>query len=89
MKAFISNYLDIDNKRCIHDSNSLKVLRELREKFVILKPDKGQDIVLVNHGDYVKSMQRIFDDASKFRIEKDSTITRLTTVDIMQKRRNY
>ena len=37
--------------------------------------------MLVNHGDYVSSMQRIFDNASKFKkIEEDPTITRLTTV---------
>ena len=37
--------------------------------------------MLVDHRDYVKSMQGIFDDASKFKkIEKDPTITRLTTV---------
>ena len=43
--------------------------------------DKGQGTVLVNHGDYVNSMKRIFKDASKFKkIEKDLTITRLTTV---------
>ena len=53
LKAFTFNNLDIDDKRYIHDSKSLKVLRELREKFVILKPDKGQGIVLVNHRDYV------------------------------------
>ena len=56
LKAFTFNYLDIGDKRHIHDSKSFKVLRELREKFVILKPDKGQGIVLVNHGDYVNSM---------------------------------
>ena len=81
LKAFTFNYLDINDKRYIHDSKSLKVLRELHEKFVILKPDKGQGLVLVNHGDYVSSMQRIFDNASKFKkIEEDPTITRLTTV---------
>ena len=81
VSAFTFDYLDIDNKRYIHDSKSLKVLRESRQKFVILKPDKGQIVVLVDHRDYVNSMQGIFDDASKFKkIEKDPTITRLTTV---------
>ena len=67
LKAFTFNYLDIDDKRYIQDSKSLKVLRELCEKFVILKPDKGQGIVLIDHGDYINSMQIIFDDASKFK----------------------
>ena len=40
-----------------------------------------QGIVLVDHGDYVNSVQIIFDDACKFeKIEKDPTIIRLTTV---------
>ena len=81
LSAFTFDYLDIDDKRYIHDSKSLKVLRESRQKFVILKPDKGQIAVLVDHRDYVNSMQGIFDEASKFKkIEKDPTITRLTTV---------
>ena len=37
--------------------------------------------MLVNHGDYVNSLQRRFGDASKFKkIGKDPTITHLTTV---------
>ena len=37
--------------------------------------------MLVNHGDYANSMQRIFDDAAKLNnIEKHPTVTRLTTV---------
>ena len=60
LKAFAFNYLDIDDKRYIYNSKSLKVLRQFREKFVILKPDKGQGIVLVNHADYVNLMERMF-----------------------------
>ena len=77
LNAFTFNYVDINDKRCIHDNKSLKVLWELREKFVILKADKGQGIVLVNYGDYVNSVQRTVDDASKLqKIKKDPTITR-------------
>ena len=42
LQAFTFNYLDIDDKRYFHDSKLLSVLRKLREKFVILKPDKGE-----------------------------------------------
>ena len=74
LSAFTFDYLDIDDKRYIHDSKSLNVLRESRQKFVILKPDKGQIVVLVDHRDYVNSMQGMFDEASKFKkIEKDYT----------------
>ena len=37
--------------------------------------------MLVNHGDYVNSIQRIFNNTSKFKkIEKDPAITRVTTL---------
>ena len=81
LKAFTFNYLDIDDKRYFHDSKLLSVLRKLREKFVILKPDKGQRIVLLRHEDYANSLQRIFDDPSKFKkIKQDTTIKKLTTL---------
>ena len=81
LRAFTFNFLDIHDKSYIHDSKFLKVFSELREKFVILKPDKGQGTVLVTRGYYVNSIQRIFHDASKFKkIEKYPTIIRLTTV---------
>ena len=41
MSAFTFDYLDIDNKRYIHDSKSLKVLRESRQKLNLIK-DKVQ-----------------------------------------------
>ena len=48
---------------------------------MILKPDKGQGIVLLRLEDYVNSLQRIFDDPSKFKkIKQDTTINRLTTL---------
>ena len=50
LSAFTFDYLDIDDKHYIHDSKSLKVLRESRQKFVILKPDKRQSVVLVDQG---------------------------------------
>ena len=75
------NYLDIGDKGYFHDSKLLSVLRKLREKFMILKPDKGQGIVLLSHKDYVNSLQRIFDDPSKFKKTKqDTTINRLASV---------
>ena len=81
LKAFTFNYLDTDDKRYFPDGKLLSVLRKLREKFAILKPDKGQGIVLLSHKDYVNSLQRIFDDPSKFKkIKQDPTINRLTTV---------
>ena len=70
LKAFTFNYLDIDDKRHFHDSKLLSDLRKLKEKFVILKPDKRQCTVLLSHEDCINSLQRIFDDPSKFKKTK-------------------
>ena len=49
--------------------------------FAILKPDKGNGIVILNRSDYTKSLRSIFDDKSKFsRLNEDPTDTRLNTL---------
>ena len=50
--------LDIDDKRYFHANKRLKVLWELRNKFAILKPDRGQKMVLTNHYDYISSLRK-------------------------------
>ena len=58
--TFTFKYLDIDDKRYIHGKESFDALQKEREKSVILKPDKGQCIVLVIHNDYISfSAQKI------------------------------
>ena len=56
-------------------------MKQLREKYVILKPDKGNAVVLMNKVDYHNAMNQLFSDKSKFKIIKnDPTLTRLKTV---------
>ena len=66
LKAFTLNYLDIDDRLYFRDNKRLNVLRELRNKFAILKLIKGQG-VLMNHDNYINSLRKIFDDATKFK----------------------
>ena len=81
LKAFVFNYLDIDDRRYFHYNKHLNVLRELRNKFGILKQDKGQGIVLMNHNDYINALRKIFDDSTILKkLTKDPIITRLTTI---------
>ena len=48
---------------------------------MILKPDKGQGIVLLKKEDYTSSMDRIFADKSKFKIvDTDKTISRVANI---------
>ena len=63
--------IEIDDKRFFTDSKMLKVIRNLKERMVIVKPDKGQGVVLIKN---------IFGDESKFRkVDRDPTHTRIGT----------
>ena len=47
---------------------------------MVLKPDKGQDIVLINKTDYYQSLKRLFGDRKKFQVlDHDPSIRNLTT----------
>ena len=47
LRSFVYSYLDVDVKQYAIDSRGLKILRRLKNKCVILKPDKGSGIVLI------------------------------------------
>ncbi|XP_066924963.1 uncharacterized protein [Clytia hemisphaerica] len=78
LKSFTYNYLDLDTKQFRSDQNLIKVVRELRKKCLILKPDKGQGIVLIKNNDYYSLLNGIFNDTSKFKfIDNDPTFSNL------------
>ena len=66
LKSFTHNYLDLDMKQFILNSKLIKILRKIKKRCLILKPDKGQGIVLISRIDYNNSMEQMFGDASKF-----------------------
>lgn len=81
LRSFAFNLIDIDDKRIFKDSKSIKIIKNLRKSLVILKPDKGNGIVLLNQADYVISIQALFHDTSKFKeLKVDPTSTRLNTL---------
>ena len=81
LKAFTYNYLEVDNKQIKMDKKRIQLLKEMPEKFMILKADKGQGVVSLTKEEYVNSIQHIFSDKRKFKIVKDDpTINNLTTV---------
>ena len=45
---------------------------------MILKPDKGQGVVLVNIHDYYRSLENIFGDTTKFRVCSEDPTGRRT-----------
>ena len=81
LRAFTLNILDIDDKNVYLDFKKLKVTKNFRKDVAILKPDKGNDVVLINNIDYYQSLEHLFIDKKKFKqIEKDPTMAQLSTL---------
>ena len=59
----------------------MKVLKDLRKKITILKPDKGRGVVLLKQEDYKICVEILFAYHNNFKCtHKDQTIMRLNTV---------
>ena len=72
----------------------IKILQNIKEKCLILKPDKGQGIVLIDKTGYYNSMERLFTDTRKFTLlQEDPTLRNLSTVETylntLHKRNKY
>ena len=58
----------------------MKIIHQLWKNVAILKPDKGNGIVLLNIKDYSNSVEHSFKDPKKFQIlEIDPTHNEITT----------
>ena len=81
LRALAYNLLDLENQQIFKDSKKLKIIRKLRETTAILKPDKGNGVVIVDIADYYDSLSPIFSDTKKFKKRNDDpTDTRLNTL---------
>ena len=81
LKSFTYSYLDLDSKQFLNDQNHINTIQQLRNKCMILKPDKGQGVVLIDKIDYYNSMERIFNDKKKFKVvNNDPTFRNLASV---------
>ena len=81
IRAFVCNVLDFDNPRIRNGNKKVKCIQELLKDNVILKPDKGEGVVIISRCNYRNSMEALFSDRQRFRIIKeDSTSTRLNSI---------
>ena len=81
LRSLACNFLDFDSKRLKTDSKHILELKNLKAKFAILKPDKGNGIVLMTWTQYYGLLTDIFSDTTKFRkLTTDPTLTQLTTL---------
>ena len=81
LRALAFNLIDIDNPQIYKDIKKRKIIQELRKTTAILKPDKGNGIVIIDINDYVLSLENLFSDNDKFvKITNDPTHTRLDSL---------
>ena len=81
IRSYAFNLIDIDDKNIFKDANKIKIIRHLRKTLVIMKPDKGNGIVLLNKEDYTNSMESLFRDKTKFKqLDSDPTIFQLSSL---------
>ena len=94
LRAFTYNYLEIESRDYELDQKKIRVIRNLKERFAILKPDKGQGVVLLSKDTYTNTVERIFKDKTKFKMLKhDPTLINLENYtkllkDIVKTKRN-
>ena len=75
------NLINIDDHQIYKDQKKIKIIRNLREKVVLLTPDKGNGVVILDKCDYINSMEQLFEDRTKFRVlNEDPTHTRMATL---------
>ena len=81
LRAFTYNYLDLESKDYHLDRKQMNIVQNLTEKFMILEPDKGQGIVLVKKDDYIRNIEFLFSDKTKFQLlDKDANLQSLNTI---------
>ena len=78
LRSFTYNYIDLDLKQFYVDRKRIRILKNMNISFAILKPDKGNGIVILKRSDYIGSVSSIFDNPQKFtKLYSHSTSTRL------------
>ena len=77
LRCLVFNIINIDEKCIFKDQKKIKLLKSLQKTITVLKPDKGNAIVLMDTNDYIHTVENIFGDSNKFKlITDDPTITR-------------
>ena len=62
MRRLAFNSINFEDTPIFKDSKKMKIIQQLRQKVAILKPDKGNGLVLLDNQDYVNSVEQLFKD---------------------------
>ena len=49
------------------DKKELEIIKNVRKELVILKPDKGNEVVLIGTNDHYTATENLFSDKNKFK----------------------
>ena len=75
------NLINIEEQQVYKDKAKIKTIRDLRERVVLLTPDKGNGVVIMDIKEYKDSIHQLFADRRKFRIlSEDPTNTRFISL---------
>ena len=66
LRRLAFNLINFEDARIFKDPKKIKIIQQLRQNVVILKPDKGNSVVLLDNQDYVDSVEQLFKDQAKF-----------------------
>ena len=80
LRCFTYNYIDLDLKEFKLNRNKIRILNNLTANFSILKPNKGNGVVLMIRADYISSVKSLFIDSKFLKLISDLTSTRLTSL---------
>ena len=81
LRAMAFNLINVNDQQVYKDKKRIKIIRDLKEKVVLLSPDKGNGVVIMDIQDYQHSMQHLFADRTKFRIlQEDPTNKRFASL---------
>ena len=89
LRAMAFSLIDLENKQIFKDKKKLDIIKNLRKELVILKPDKGNGIVLLNTNDYNNGVEKLFQKKLKFKqFLEDLIPSRLSSVQRYLKKLN-
>ena len=81
LRGLTFNLINIEDTRIYKDSNKVKIIQELCKHVTILKPGKGNGIVLFEIKDYTDSVVHLFKGRKNFQIlDTNPTITRMKSL---------
>ena len=75
------NLVNMKETQIYRDKKKVQIIRKLKEEVVLLNPDKGNGVIIMDIKDYIESVNHLFSDRTKFQIIKEGpTNSRMTTL---------